>query len=454
MLPDLRTIVLVLVITTSISAITLFLFYRLLKDVEGLKYAAIGAGFQAIASYFLLLRDSMDVTLSIMVTNVSYFLALLFYYQASRQLTGLKPAWLFPVSLIICLSPLFWWYQSSHYLAERIIISATGVAILTLMTSYVLWKNARNLPGRLGMSLTFLVLGMISLWRIANMLYAPVKDISFLDFNAAYVIFLMAIVSSFVITVGFIVLTSEKLHNQLRNEVNKVIQARDIAHQSLKEQQHFLSMLSHEFKAPIGAIKANADAALMLQQVKTPIVDESLHRIKHVSERLNTLVERCLNDEWMAHSIEQEEKALYDTSLSLVLENIATEYDIPLIHSLPSGANVLGDEMFLNVLFSNLVSNALKNAGHRSSVYMELKENNGDYIIQVVDDGPGISAEHHPYIFDKYFRVESSDSAGGSGLGLYFAKCICDMHQAVISLSCEQHTVFSVRIAKNKVSHD
>lgn len=453
LLPDLRTIILVLVITSFISAIALFLFYRLLKDVKGLQYAAVGAGFQAVASFFLLLRESIDVTLSIMVTNISYFLAFVFYYQASRQLTDSKPAWSFPIAVVIVLSPFFWWLQDSHYLAERIIVSSVGVSTLTFITSYVLWKNAQNLPGRLGVSLTFLLLSIISFWRIVSMTYTPVGDMTFFDFNSGYAIFLMGIISSFVITVGFIVLTSEKLHGQLRHQVNQASYARDIAQQSLKEQQHFLSMLSHEFKAPIGAIKANADAVLMLPKEKTPIVDESMQRIKQVTERLTSLVDRCLNDEWMAHSIEQGEHELYDLSLSDVLNNISAEYDIPVIRALNTDARVTGDAMFLKVLFSNLVANALKYAEHRASVSMELLETEGDYIINVKDDGPGISIQHQPYLFDKYFRVDNANSTSGSGLGLYFAKRICEMHKAVISLHCEQYTTFTVKIAKSRVEY-
>ena len=70
MLPDLRTIVLILVVTTFIAAIALFLFYRLIKEINGLQYAAIGGGCQALGSVFLLLRDSIDPMVSLSGLNV------------------------------------------------------------------------------------------------------------------------------------------------------------------------------------------------------------------------------------------------------------------------------------------------------------------------------------------------------------------------------------------------
>jgi hypothetical protein len=69
--PDLRTIVLVLVITTCIAAIALFLFYRLIKEINGMQYAAIGGGCQALGSVFLLLRDSIEP----MVSVISFLLS-------------------------------------------------------------------------------------------------------------------------------------------------------------------------------------------------------------------------------------------------------------------------------------------------------------------------------------------------------------------------------------------
>lgn len=83
MLPDLRTIVLILVITTFISAMALFLFYRLLKEIDGLQYAAIGGATQAVGSLALLLRDSIDPVLSIMVSNSCFFCHFFFTIRRS-----------------------------------------------------------------------------------------------------------------------------------------------------------------------------------------------------------------------------------------------------------------------------------------------------------------------------------------------------------------------------------
>lgn len=454
MLPDLRTIVLILVITTFISAMALFLFYRLLKEIDGLQYAAIGGATQALGSLALLLRDSIDPVLSIMVTNSCYFLSFLFYYQAVRLLTDLTTSWRIPVTLIVLLTPLFLLFPGNENLGQRIVISSLGLGILGMMCGWVLWQNAIDLPGRKGLAVMFFLFSAISLWRMTNMLITPIEAIGFLDFNAGYMIFLWAIVNSIVTTIGLIVLASEKLQQQLKTKVEQVSYARDIANQALQEQQHFMAMLSHEFKSPIGTIKANADVALLLAMPQAPIIKDSLSRIKNVSERLTTLVERCLDNEWMVHSIENKAVHLEPVSLKQVLNDVCEEFDVPFVSSVTSSAMVKGEPIFLPVLFANLIANALRHASQRDAVQVSLLEQGDEYLVEVVDDGKGIDEEQRHYIFDKYYRADNGHSQGGSGLGLFFVKKITDMHGGEVTVTCNGQTTFAVRLAKSELSHE
>tara|TARA_R110000787_G_scaffold215525_1_gene324614 strand:- start:6591 stop:7958 length:1368 start_codon:yes stop_codon:yes gene_type:complete len=452
--PDLRTIVLVLVVTNCIAAIALFLFYRLIKEINGLQYAALGGGSQALGSVFLLLRDSIDPMLSIMVSNTFFFLSFLFYYQAVRLLTDLKTSWVIPSTLIVILSPLFMLFPGNENLGERIIVSSLGLGILGMMCGWVLGKNAIDLPGRKGLSLMFFLFSAISLWRIPNMLITPIGEVGFLDFNAGYMIFLWGIINSIVTTIGLIILASEKLQQQLRAKVEQVSYARDIANRSLQEQQHFMTMLSHEFKAPIGAIKANADAALLLATPHTSIVEESLSRIKNVSERLNSLVERCLDDEWMAHSIENNQVSLEPVSLTQILRNVSDEFNVPFQSTVNTDAMVKGEPIFLPVLFANLIANGLRHTAHIESVQVNLLQQDNDYLVRVMDDGDGIDEQQRHYIFDKYYRADNGHSAGGSGLGLFFVKKITEMHDGEVTVNCDDGvTTFTVRLAKSEVNN-
>jgi len=108
-----------------------------------------------LGSVFLLLRDSIDPMLSIMVSNTCFFLSFIFYYQAVRLLTDLKTSWVIPSTLIVILSPLFMLFPGNENLGERIIISSLGLGILGMMCGWVLGKNAIDLPGRKGLSLIF-----------------------------------------------------------------------------------------------------------------------------------------------------------------------------------------------------------------------------------------------------------------------------------------------------------
>jgi signal transduction histidine kinase len=296
----------------------------------------------------------------------------------------------------------------------------------------------------------FFLFSAISLWRIPNMLITPIGEVGFLDFNAGYMIFLWGIINSIVTTIGLIILASEKLQQQLRVKFEQVSYARDIAHRSLQEQQHFMAMLSHEFKAPIGAIKANADAALLLATPQTGFVEESLSRIKNVSERLNSLVERCLDDEWMAHSIENNQVSLEPVSLTQILRNLSDEFNVTFHSTVSTDAVVKGESIFLPVLFANLIANALRHARNIESVQVSLLEQGNDYLVQVMDDGEGIDEQQRHYIFDKYYRADNGHSTGGSGLGLFFVKKITEMHEGEVTVNCDGLTTFTVRLTKTE----
>ena len=67
-------------------------------------------------------------------------------------------------------------------------------------------------------------------------------------------------------------------------------------------------------------------------------------------------------------------------------------------------------------LVANLVDNALEHGGSHVEVRL------GEGVVEVVDDGPGISPEHLPHVFERFYKADESRSGGGTGLGLAIAQ--------------------------------
>jgi two-component system heavy metal sensor histidine kinase CusS len=101
-------------------------------------------------------------------------------------------------------------------------------------------------------------------------------------------------------------------------------------------------------------------------------------------------------------------------------------------------AQLLGDAGLFRRAMSNLLDNALRHtpAGGRITVSIQDLETGG-VAVRVQDTGSGISDEHLPRVFDRFYRADPSRHERGAGLGLAIVKSIADLHGASISLESE-----------------
>ncbi|WP_299199338.1 HAMP domain-containing sensor histidine kinase [uncultured Amphritea sp.] len=445
MIFDIRTLVVLFTIVTLVSAVALFLFYRLLSETPGLKYAAMGASCQAMGSIFLIVRDSIDPMLSIMVSNGGYFFSYAFYYQATRLLSNQAAEWRWPGAVIGILLPMFLLFPGNENLGERIVLNSLGISLLSMLPAWMLWKDKVNLPGRRSMAIIFAIVCLISVLRIISVWFEPIESISFLDLNSAYLIFIWATVASIATTIGLIVMTSERLREQLKHQLNETEIAREIADRLLHEHKNFLVMLSHEFKTPLSIIRANADTAIAIDKQMDPFVKDSLQWIQRSSDRLTELVDTCLNEEWMQYTLEAGELSVERLNLNDILSDLCQEYRVNFVEAIPDRiAEIEGDRSLMTFLFSSLIDNALKYSCNKDLVEVKLFPSNEYRTVEIFDDGPGVEYKFRDRIFDKYYRVQNSQSQSGSGLGLFFVKRIVEKHGGSISVECDHGTIFRV----------
>jgi signal transduction histidine kinase len=87
---------------------------------------------------------------------------------------------------------------------------------------------------------------------------------------------------------------------------------------------------------------------------------------------------------------------------------------------------ITGDKAMINRVITNLLDNAIKYTGPDGSITVRLSKADGAVLIQVEDSGPGIPAEHIPFLFDAFYRA--SGDQRGSGLGLAIARTVVEAH--------------------------
>jgi signal transduction histidine kinase len=127
--------------------------------------------------------------------------------------------------------------------------------------------------------------------------------------------------------------------------------------------------------------------------------------------------------------------------LSALVRDLAMTYDVvaedlgeTLVSSVESGLRIYGDRELLTQLFVNLVENALRHTPKGAHIRLSARKGSLGPIVEISDDGPGIPEAERANVFKRFYRLESSRSTPGSGLGLALVAAVVELHGAHIAL--------------------
>lgn len=219
----------------------------------------------------------------------------------------------------------------------------------------------------------------------------------------------------------------------------------------VEEQSRFISDASHELRTPLASLKIAME--VFLRDKKTTLKDakelvgESLgqvNRLQKLSENLLELTRLKKQNTQIVNLLEVINKAT--DQVKVLAKNRKIKINI-------SGENekVKGDkELFVN-LFVILLDNAIKYSHDKGEVNISIKKTDDYVLVNVVDQGIGISQKDLPHIFDRFYRADlarSKSDSGGYGLGLSIAKQIVTMYNGSIAVKSEinKGSLFSVKL--------
>lgn len=208
--------------------------------------------------------------------------------------------------------------------------------------------------------------------------------------------------------------------------------------------EHFAAIVSHELKAPLGAVQQNLFA--LEHKLSDQLNEDQISRFERMKSSIDDLMKlihtwlRVISaDADMTKLRENFQPTSVETVISKAIESVqphAIRKDIEIITSVDESLKPLyGDETTLVEAVVNLMSNAIKYSRMGGQVFVEVEEKEDNTLITVTDRGVGISDEDLPFVFgDFYVGKSSPEVERGSGLGLAISRRIAEAHDGSISV--------------------
>lgn len=243
----------------------------------------------------------------------------------------------------------------------------------------------------------------------------------------------------------------QKRMNHLKRESEK---NEKLAKENEEKKDELIVYLAHDIKTPltsmIGYLSILDEIDDMPKKKQKNYISIALDKSYRLEDLINELFDVArFNSEKIV--LEKEE-----LNLNLMLEQIIDDFyptlrelnkSIKLNYNEPISIN--GDSDKLSRVFNNLIKNAISYSKEESEIVINLKKDNNNAIVEVINKGKQISKEKLSKIFEKFYRLDSASTSrtGGSGLGLAIAKDIVELHNGtIIAESNEEETTFRVTL--------
>lgn len=260
-----------------------------------------------------------------------------------------------------------------------------------------------------------------------------------------------------------------KVSNELPGDLGLVIDAFNTMTEKLAESERLQSEyeenrktlvanISHDLKTPITAIQGYVEALL-----ETPALDAG-NREKYLStiQQNTQYVNRLIDDLFLFAKLDMQKLEFHfqPTDISAYLADVADEFQFDCSErsvqfaytdALCARSLVLLDGKRFYQALRNIFNNALQHAPAATlRIQLRLCQQDAQVHIDIADNGPGIPADKLPFIFDRFYRIDSErpKDSGGTGLGLSIAGELIAAHQGNITVrsAAETGTVFTITL--------
>ena len=210
-----------------------------------------------------------------------------------------------------------------------------------------------------------------------------------------------------------------------------------------KTRNQFVSNASHELKTPLATMKIMLESMMYQPDMPSELRNEFMQDMNHEIDRLTGIISDLLvltrmdnKEEMVRESVDMSELTAETIRL---LTPAAEKRNQTLEENVETGLSMFGDRIKLNQILYNLMDNAIKYTPEGGRIEVSLKNENGELVWRVRDNGIGIPQEDQDHIFERFYRVDKARSreTGGTGLGLSIVRQMVKMHGGTISVNSD-----------------
>ncbi|WP_234567730.1 response regulator [Rhodohalobacter sp. 614A] len=234
----------------------------------------------------------------------------------------------------------------------------------------------------------------------------------------------------------------ENRERRLQQRVNT--QTRELQ-EAAEQKSRFFSGITHELKTPLSLISGPLEELIENSaDFSAEKVQNRLQLMNRNNKRLQDLVDQVLdvtklNAEATSMTLQPVELPAFTRQVAGQFDSTLSEKSIQLhVHSDPIEDFVYVDPAAWERIIINLMSNAIRFSPKDSSVTINISDQKNHVSVSIKDEGIGINESEKTRIFDYLYQVEGSNSAQGTGIGLYLAKGLVEHMNGTIKVNSKK----------------
>ena len=287
----------------------------------------------------------------------------------------------------------------------------------------------------------FCVIAAAQVWRLL-----PYYPLGLLENTQAYydtiAIRLAGLSSTLVIVAYLITSIKNRIEERGRGVEIELNRYKDLD----KVKSNFILQVTHEIRGPVAALKGYHE--MMLKGITGSIserTEEALHRADVRTQNLLNIIDEMID---YAHMVSTEDVTFEGSEIDLrgaiaksteLFAPQAAQRSITLTYSCPAGVTLLANVDLLDIILSNLLTNAIKYSDDGTAVSVTATQEDGMAHIQVKDQGIGIESDAMNMIFEEFYRSRRAREMerDGTGLGLSIVKKVVEFLNGRIAVYSE-----------------